>query len=56
MKHYITVSITEYLHNLSPYSLHRIIAVSADTWHAILYLITLLQYQLRLFLESLLKI
>ena len=39
------VSVAEHLHNLSPYSLHSIIKVFAQAWHAILYLITLTPWQ-----------
>ena len=38
----------EYLHNLSIYSLHSMIAVSAEAWHDILYLVTPWQYSPRL--------
>ena len=35
----IRVSVAEHLHNLSSYSLYRMIEVSAEAWHDILYLI-----------------
>ena len=38
------VSVAEHLHNLYPYSLHRMIKVSSKSWHAILCLITSWQY------------
>ena len=42
------VSVAEHLYNLSPFSLHSMIEVSAEAWHAILYLITPWQYPPRL--------
>ena len=50
MKCYKRVSVAEHLHNLNPYSLHSMIEVSAKTWHAILYPVTVppWQYQQRL--------
>ena len=42
------VSVAEHLHNLSPFSLHSMIEVSAEAWHATLYLITPWQYLPRL--------
>ena len=35
----------EHLHNLSPYSLHSMIEVSPEAWHAILYLVTVPPWQ-----------
>ena len=42
------VSVAKHLHNLSPFSLHSMIEVSAEAWHATLYLITPWQYLPRL--------
>ena len=46
------VSVAEHLHNLSPCSLHTtmhsMIKVSAEAWHATLYLVTPWQYLPRL--------
>ena len=42
------VSVAEHLHNVSPFSLHDMIEVSAEAWHAILYLVTPWQYLPRL--------
>ena len=42
------VSVAKHLHNLSPYSLHSMIAISAKAWHALLYLVTPWQYLPRL--------
>ena len=39
------VSVAEHLHNPSPYSLHRMIKVSVEAWHAILYLVTVMPWQ-----------
>ena len=44
MKRDIRLSVTEHIQNLSPYSLHNMIEVSAEAWHAILYLFKPLQY------------
>ena len=38
------VSVAQHLHNLSPFSLHSMIEVSAEAWHATLYLIMLCQW------------
>ena len=38
------VSVAKHLHNLSPFSLHSMIEVSAEAWHATLYLITPWQF------------
>ena len=43
-----SVSVAKHLHNLSPLSLHSMIEVSAEAWHATLYLITPWQYLPRL--------
>ena len=48
MKHNLRASVTVHLHNLSLYSLHNMIEVSAKAWHSFLYLVTHWQYQLRL--------
>ena len=51
MKCYKRVSVAEHLHNLSPFSLHSMIEVSAKAWaawHATLYVITPWQYLPRL--------
>ena len=42
------VSVAKHLHNLSPFSLHSMIEVSAEAWHATLYLITPWQHLPRL--------
>ena len=42
------VSVAEHLHNLSPYSLHSMLKISAKAWHAILCLVTPWQYLPRL--------
>ena len=42
---YKRVSVAEHLHNLSPYSLHSMIEVSAKAKHAILYTITVTPWQ-----------
>ena len=42
------VSVAQHLHNLSPLSLYSMIEVSAEAWHATLYLITPWQYLPRL--------
>ena len=42
------VSVVQHFHNLSPCSLYSMIEVSAEAWHAILYLITPWQYLQRL--------
>ena len=39
------VSVAEHLHNLSPFSLHSMIEVSAQAWNATLYPITPCQWQ-----------
>ena len=36
---------TQHLHNLSPFSLHSMMQVSAEAWHAILYLVTKTPWQ-----------
>ena len=41
-------SVAQHLHNLSPFSLHSMIEVSAEAWHATLYLITPWQHLPRL--------
>ena len=48
MKCYKRVSVAQQLHKLSPFSLHSMIEVSTEAWHATLYLITPWQYLLRL--------
>ena len=50
MRHHDNSVSREYLHNLSIYSLHSMIAVSAEAWHAILYLVT--PCQLAVFAEA----
>ena len=42
------VSVAKHLHNLSPFSLHSMIELSAEAWHATLYLVTPWQYLPRL--------
>ena len=44
------VSVAEHLHNLDPYFFNSMIEVSAEAWHAFLYLVTVTpwQYQQRL--------
>ena len=42
------VSVAEHLHNLSPFSLHSMIEVSAKAWHATPYIIASWQYLPRL--------
>ena len=48
MKCYKRVSVAEHLHNLSPFSLHSMIKVPAEAWHATLYCIMPWQYLPRL--------